>query len=105
MVLGHALCRADGARGADETAEVATHALDTHNMGTAVGIEGDGLVSAIGARDETTPAADAARAVNLGEDHRLAVEVYGGYERGQFLADELLHAREPARGYIVVSLR
>ena len=46
--LGDAFREADGTGGADEAAEVAPYALRAHDAGlTGVGVEGDGLMTAI----------------------------------------------------------
>ena len=60
-----------------------TYAACADNMGAACcRVEGDGLVAAIQARRVAASATHAALSVDLGIDHRLAVEVGGRDEVG-----------------------
>ena len=82
----HAFGHAYSSCGADESAEVAPHTFlpdDTRSAFLLVAIvagltlEGDGLVSAVHARDIATTAPYTSLAVDLREDHGVAVEMRG----------------------------
>ena len=71
-----ALGLGDGTGGTDEAAEVTADTLGTDDMGlTGDGVEGDGLMTTVTARQLTTSAADTPFTVDLGIDDRGAVEV------------------------------
>ena len=66
----------DGACGADEPAEVAADTLGADDARLAcIGIEFDGLVTAIHTRDITAAAADTTFAVDLRIDDAIAVQI------------------------------
>ena len=88
LFLLDSLGNADGARGADQAAEVTADTLGDNDAGLTVGcVEDDGLMAAVHTRDVATSATDAPLAVNLRKDDGLAVEVGGGDEVRQLLAD------------------
>ena len=75
--LGQSHC----ADGADEAAEVASDAFGADDVRlSGVGVESDGLVSAVSARDIAASAADAFFSVDGREDLSVAVEVSRPYE-------------------------
>ena len=113
----HAFGGGDGTGGADEAAEVAAYAACADNLRLAQIIrllrflrwrviflrdETDGLVTAVLARDIAPAATDTFLAVNLGEDHRLTVEVGGHGEVRQFLAHKVFHTTDTALSHIVL---
>ena len=65
-------------------------------------VEGDGLMTAVHARDVAAAAADALVTVNLREDDGLAVEVSGSNEVRQLLADEGIERGQPPLCEIVL---
>ena len=69
---------------------MATDALGAEDLRFAVLVKSDRLVSSVGAGDIASSATDTLLAVDLREDHRLAVEVMGKNKVLQFLAHECL---------------
>ena len=101
MFFGDALGEADGAGGADEAAEVAAYAFGADDTGlTGVGIEIDGLMASIHARHIATATTHTLISVDLGIDHRFAIEMGGQNEVGQFLAHYILQTLNATSGKV-----
>ena len=106
VLLLYSLRRTDSPSGTDETAEVAADALRADNSWlTAVSVERDGLVATILTRDVAAAAANTAVTVNLRINNCIAVQVGGGYEVWQFLADQSFNRSETTLGHIVLQAK
>ena len=81
---------------------MATYAFWADDTRFAVLSERDSLVSAVLAGDKATSATDTFLAVNLGEDHRLAVEVVRKNNIRKLFAYEFLQFRYSAFRHIVL---
>ena len=75
LSLGNPLRQANGARGTNQSAEVATHAFRPIDLWHAVVAKSDGLMASVLARHIATATSDAHITVDLGIDHRLTVEL------------------------------
>ena len=89
--LHGALGHTDGTSGADDAAEVATYAFSAYQTRTAgFGIERDGLMTSIVARNLAAPTAYALLWIELGIDDGVTVELSWSPERRQLFANQLL---------------
>ena len=76
MLLVYSLSQTDGAGGANESAEVASHTFGSDNMGlSGLFVECDGLMSAVLTGDVAATAADTLFTVHLRIDYRFPVQV------------------------------
>ena len=74
LFLGDTFCHANGTCWTNQTAEVAAYTLSADNARlTRLGVEADGLMTAVHARGVATSAADTLVTVNLWIDDSLAV--------------------------------
>ncbi len=96
------MCHADGAGGADEPAEMATNAFLTDDTGLAVVSERNRLVTTIHTGYIAASAADTLLTVDLGEDHRIAVEIRRQHDILQLFAHEFLELRNTPLGHIML---
>ena len=84
------LRHADGTRGTDKAAEVATYAARADDVGTTCcGVEGDGLMATIHAGCVATSATYAALGIDLWIDDGAAIEVGRCDEVGEFFANQV----------------
>ena len=102
ILFRHSVRLTDCAGGADKAAEMTTDTFLTDDTRFAVFSEGDSLVAAVLAGYITTAAADTFLAVNLRENHRLAVEVGWQDDVFQFFTNEFLQLRNTALLHIML---
>ena len=102
FAFGDAFRDADGTSGADEAAQVATHALVAHEVRLAVVAEGDGLMAAVHTGNIASATADAALTIEDGEDHGVAVQIVGFREIRQLLTHQGRELSDASAGHIVL---
>ena len=81
---------------------MASYAFGAEDLRFAVLVKSDRLVASVGAGDIASSATDTFLAVDLREDHRLAVEVMGKNKVLQFLADECLELGNTSLLHVVL---
>lgn len=97
------LGNADGSRGADQSAEMATYALGADNAGlSCLAVEGNGLMAAVHTRHVATSTADTLVAVYLRIDNRVAIQVVGIRKRWQRLTYKLTEFADATLSHITL---
>jgi len=102
LFFRHPFSHSDGSGRAYKAAQMASDAFLSDDARFAVLVERDSLVSAVLAGDIAPSASDTFVSVNLGEDHRVAVQVTRQDDILQLLAHQFLQLHDAAFLHIVL---